>query len=246
MSAMQVQNDSGRDNETMNQSDPSDVKRKMTRWLPRSWPTFAAMGVLPLLFGAMFVVGPKNALQRLVFSLLEDTGYAEGYSEHAFQSIQVGDTEASVRTALGAPIREVAVEPHTCWLYARDPQPEFVVTGAARADSSYTVIQFGENGTFRQTIGQISTGPGSGSISFGPGINTLSVTPARAKKWLAEEATKQQIEGTLGKPRETFESRTSKWLLYSHSPSSTHYRLRRIGIGRDGKVSKKQSRMYWD
>jgi hypothetical protein len=213
----------------------------------------ALLLIVALLLWVVLRNGPVKTLRGVIVALSEDTAYAPGFSESAFREIAIGATETSVRAALGAPLSEAAVEPYTGWLYAPNPQPEFATTGSL-PDSrfSYTCIRFGEGGRFNDAFGQIangsSTGPfsASGSCAIGDGINTLSLTDADIATLKAERATPEQIEARFGKPRSVFESRVARWLHYSRSPGSTHYRQRFIGIDRDGKVCRKVSEVHWD
>ena len=56
----------------------------------------------------------------------------------------------------------------------------------------------------------------------------------------------EDIRKRFGEPQAKYESRVTKWLVYSRSPSSTHYRKRWIGIDQQGRVCEKMSEFYWD
>jgi len=221
------------------------------RWL---WMTFCALAFL-LLVAVTAYVGPLALARGLLISITEDTEYAPGYSESAFRGIAVGDTEASVRSALGAPLGETVAVPCLRWLYVPDPQPvsEFEKNGAyPDFRFSFTTIDFGADGTFADAFGQISHGSSStplgasGSGSFGDGVNTLSIRNADIEKLKAEKATTQQIEERFGRPQARFESKAVKWLQYSRSPGSKNYRQRLVGIDGDGKVCRKEDAIWWD
>ena len=221
------------------------------RWKQLFWILLVAATAIVL--GVVVYVGPLGTLGHIIMSLSEDTEFAPGYSERAFQQIAIGDAEASVRAALGAPLSERRVEPYVCWLYAPDPAPEFEANGSyPDIQFSFTAIEFEEGGTFAGAFGQISNGSSKGllsvsaSASFGDGMNTLSLTQAQIDMLKEEQATPQEIEARFGKPSAIFKSRVAKWLHYSHSPGSTHYRQRFIGIDRNGKVCRKRSEFYWD
>lgn len=219
--------------------------------IPWGWICSGAVGVLVL--AAVIYVGPIEILRHFVMRLTEDTKYAPGYSERAFQQIAVGDSEASVRTALGAPLLEGKAEPYIRWLYAPDSSPAFEVSGSyPDFRYSFTAVTFGEDATFVDAFGQISHGSSkglfgvSGSGSFGDGMNTLGLTQAQIDKLKAEKATMKEIEAKYGKPSATYTSRVARWLQYSTSPGSKNYRQRAIGIDREGKVCQKQSEFWWD
>ncbi len=210
-----------------------------------------------LLFLAFLLAGPREILNSVLGSLREDTSYSSGYSESSFQQIVIGDTEGSVRAALGTPLSESIVEPFVRWLYVPDSAVD-VVPGF-QADGrfpdmrfSFTSIEFDAQGTFVDAIGQISDGSSSvligpsASTSFGDALNTLSITKAEIEKLKAEGATYSDVAAKFGKPNAVFESRVAKWLQYSHSPRGTHYRQRLIGIDEHGKVCRKVDDFYWD
>ena len=172
-----------------------------------------------LLAGVVVFIGPHKVLSRVVISMREDTEYAPGYSENAFRLVEIGDTESSVREALGVPVQESKTDPYVRWLYAPHPSPDFE-TGGSSPDSrySFTTVDFGEDGTFIDAFGQISDPSSIGllsvsrSSSFGDGVNTLALTKADIEKLKAEKATPEQVQAKFGKPRAVFESHVTKWL----------------------------------
>ena len=175
-----------------------------------------------MLVGAVVFIGPLEILSSVVVSFSEDTEYAPGYSESAFRKTAIGDTEASVRGAIGTPLSESKAEPYVRWLYAPNPSPEFEADGSyPDIRYSFTTIDFGDDGTFVDAFGQISGGSSTGSLnvsgsgSFGDGVNTLSLTKAEIEKLKAEKATLEQVEARFGTPRAIFESQVTKWLRLS-------------------------------
>ena len=212
--------------------------------------------VVSFLIGAVAYFGPRELLQSIVISVSEDTAYAPGYSESAFQEIAIGDTESGVREALGPPLKVFTANPCTIWLYTpdSDPVPAFEANGSyPDMRYSFTAVRFGEDGAFVEAFGQISHGSktspldvSASALFLGDGTNTLPLTSAEIEKLKSEKATADQIEARLGKPRSVFRCRARKWLQYSHSPGSKNYRLRMIGIDRDGKVSRVRREFYWD
>ena len=220
---------------------------------PFSKILFSLVSISALLAGIVVFIGPHKVLSRAVISVSEDTEYAPGYSEKAFRLVEIGDTESSIREALGIPLKKSNVHPYMRWLYAPNPSPDFETDGSY-PDSrySFTTIDFREDRTFVDAFGQISDQSRTGllkvssSSSFGDGVNTLSLTKADIEKLKAEKTTPEQVEAKFGKPRAVFESHVTKWLQYSHSPGNTHYRQRMIGIDRNGKVRRKVNEIYWD
>lgn len=84
------------------------------------------------------------------------------------------------------------------------------------------------------------------SVSFGDGVNALALDNADIEQLKLDQATYEQVQERFGKPRATYTSRAVKWLRYSHSPTSSNYRLRMIAIDDDGNVCFKRSEIYWD
>ena len=207
------------------------------------------LAVCAALLAAVLYVGPAKILGDFIMRVTEDTQYAPGYSERAFQQIGVGDTEAAVKAALGAPLSESKAEPYVSWLYAPDAHPDFEASGRyPDMRFSFTEIKFDQERAFLGAFGQISygSGGGSGSGAWGDGVNTLGITQAQIDEFKSAKATTKEIEAKYGKPNAAYESHVVRWLTYSTSPGSKNYRLRAIGIDRDGKVCRKQSEFYWD
>ena len=60
---------------------------------------------------AVQIVSADGVVGELLLIVLgEDTSYAPGYSEEAFESIRIGDEELRVRTTLGEPLDEAVLE----------------------------------------------------------------------------------------------------------------------------------------
>lgn len=195
------------------------------------------------------VYGPLKLLGHIFFLTSEDTEYAPGYSEVAFREIEVGDSEADVRAALGEPISEVESTPSVTWLYTDRPFPEFTETGEfPDMRSSFTSFRF-ESGRCVDIFGQVSggTAPGGATLaSVGPGVNSLSITGSEVSTLETNGAVPADIEKLYGPPTGVHHNRAVKWLLYSHSPGSTNYRKRRIAIDANGQVCRKDGDIYWD
>lgn len=206
-----------------------------------------------LLVATIAYLGPLEIIKGIWISLSEDTEYAPDYTESGFREISIGDSETSVKEALGAPIREDSVEPSLRWLYTPHPEPvEAFGKDGEYPDIrfSFTTITFDEKGMFESAFGQIShgsTSTGSSSATiFGDGNNSLTLTDAQIAELKAEKATPDEIEAMFGKPQAVFDAKTVKWLKYSHSPGSKDYRQRLIGIDRTGKVCRKVDAIWWD
>jgi len=80
----------------------------------RVLPVKRAMIVVALIGGvcaAVQIVSADGVVGELLLIVLgEDTSYAPGYSEEAFESIRIGDEELRVRTTLGEPLDEAVLE----------------------------------------------------------------------------------------------------------------------------------------
>ena len=210
------------------------------------------LGLTVLVLVSLWIVGPRQLLQRLVVSLSEDTEYSTGFSEEAFRSIQLGEAETHVNSTLGVPLEERVTEPYKEWLYTADANAEFASSGVIQEPVSYTVLSFDEQGYFQGARGQISHGTAtsgltiSSSGSFGDGQNFLRLTNAEIAKLQAAKATQADLQVRFGAPRETFTSHVTRWFRYSRSPGSTHYYIRMIGLDASGAVVRKRSEIYWD
>lgn len=198
------------------------------------------------------VVGPTKLLQHAFLLLGEDTAYAPGYSEKAFQEVQIGSSKEAVVAHLGNPLREDSAAPHTLWIYSPTPQASFKTSGQPDAMSTYTVFKFGTNGVLTDVYGQVLESSEKGlfgvqtTISMGNGSNSLSLTRKQIDALTTAGITPEAIEARFGAPQAQFNTQVSTWLIYSHSPGSKDYRLRWIGVDSAGKVSRKRSEIYWD
>lgn len=209
-----------------------------------------------LVMVAFAFIGPREIFRNLYISLTEDTVYSAGYSEVAFQEIEIGDAEAIVNSSLGVPLYEAGQVPYIKWLYTPDREPiEAFETEEKYPDTrySYTVVTFGEEGNFMGAHGQLShrssSSPGgvsSGATIFGNGVNTLALTDADIAELKELGATTESVADRFGKPQAEFDSRVVKWLTYSRSPGSKNYRKRKIGLDENGKVCRKVSEVWWD
>lgn len=241
--------------------DPTQYSKKDRNLIakpPRRLPRLGIVVLLAfaLLIGAVIFIGPLNIITGLMITLTEDTEYAPGYSERSFRAIKVGDSEASVRHALGTPFEETPTSPYLRWLYT--PNPEAIASFEKQGDYpdirySFTTIDFNETHIFTKAFGQISHGSSSSPLGvsgsatiFGDGTNSLSLSNAEIDKLKASKTTPQQIEARFGRPQARFDSKTALWLTYSRSPGSKNYRQRKIGFDGKGRVCRKVDEIWWD
>lgn len=221
----------------------------LAAWLPNDEPS-DGQSTKPL-------TKRENALVEMLKGASEDTEYASGYSEQKFQAIEIGDSIESVEERIGKPLNTVADKPYTAWLYAPDKHPGFAVNGEYPSiDRACNVITFDKDGRFSRAHGQ---GGGKtkkvgddallvlGELSFERIIpGPLGLSNELVAKLKQTKATTEDIRKRFGEPQAKHVSRVTKWLVYSRSPSSTHYRKRMIGIDQKGRVCEKKSEFYWD
>lgn len=219
------------------------MKGKMNRILWIGIPVFLACAI-----GAVIWIGPIAILRAAYFSFSNDTEYPAGYNEAAFRKIGIGDLEADVIAALGKPFRTRPAEPYLSWVYSPLAQPDFAAEGETNGQSDYTVFRFENGGGLDSVHGQLFLGRSGNryKVAFGNGRNSLSLTDAAVESLKKAGAGTAEIESRFGRPVATFEDRTVRWLIYSRSPSSGDYLLRRIGIDADGKVCRIVSKQYVD
>ncbi len=229
-------------------SDEAKGRRSRIGWI--LWPSI--VGISVLVFGLIWAGGPRPLAQRVVTVLSEDIGYASGFSEAAFLSVQLGDAEARVISALGAPLEEDVAVAYKNGLYTAEPNPGFASSGEVDGSVTNTVLSFDENGYFLGADGYISLGTNwaglivTSSSTYGDGQNFLEVTNAEIAKLRDSSATEADLKARFGAPRETFTSHVTRWFNYSRSPGDTHYYIRMIGLDANGVVSRKRSESYWD
>ena len=79
-------------------------------WALRSRPVAATRAVagIALWLAAVRLVGSADPVREAVMSRLlrEDTAYSSGFSEAAFRTVAIGQSDADVRSRLGAPREE--------------------------------------------------------------------------------------------------------------------------------------------
>jgi hypothetical protein len=124
------------------------------RWSRQPWILPGTLALI--LIAVISVIGPLNIVTSVVISLSEDTEYSAGYSESAFQKVEVGTGEAAVRSVLGAPLKESAAKPYMRWLYTPTTEPvrEFEENGGyPDIRFSFTTVDFGEDGLFTDAFG---------------------------------------------------------------------------------------------
>lgn len=188
------------------------------------------LGVLVLILGAVAIIILRNF----------DTQYASGYSEKAFKSIQLGDSETRVKSLLGAPLSTYDSEPYVEWIYSADEQKRFAVTGYA--SGTFTTIRFNPDGRVANILGQRQTSPNT--MTIGEGQNSLNLSSEQIKA--LRGSTQDDIRKKSGAPKATYDYKVRKVLCYSRSPSSGHYHLRSVGLDQNGKVVHLWREIYWD
>ena len=117
------------------------------RWSRQPWILPGTLALIPI--AVISAIGPLNMVTSVVISLSEDSEYSAGYSESAFQNVEVGAGEDAVRSVLGAPLNESAAKPYMRWLYTPTTEPvrEFEENGGCPdIRSSFTTVDFGEDG----------------------------------------------------------------------------------------------------
>ena len=207
------------------------------------------IGLLALI--GVAVIGPTETLKRIFLVLSEDTEYAEGFSDQAFRSLELGTTESQVIDTLGEPLEERPSTPYTAWLYAPDPELEFNDQGTMEAvNPSYTQFLFDADGILMDVIGQVATGSRSNGFSTSYttlfGVNTLNISQQEIDALKQSGADQALMEERYGAPQSTHEHRVVRWLRYTRSPKSTNYRQRAVGIDKEGLVCAINDSIWWD
>ena len=169
-----------------------------------------------------------------------DTEYAADYSEKAFDAVQWGDTREMVVSRLGEPLSSHDAEPFRQWIYSDHQQPEFAESGIG--NGSYTTFTFDASGRVTNVFGQKQQT--ANSFRMGDGENFLKLNDESFKHF--HGATMDEIRTRFGEPVAVYDYRASKLLVYSRSPSSSHYLLRQIGTDENGKVVHIWNSIYWD
>ena len=169
-----------------------------------------------------------------------DTQYAPGYSEKAFKSIKLGDTEQQVLSLISAPFSTDVNEPYIAWIYSADRQTHFSTDG--EGSGTYTTVRFNAVGQMASISGQRQMSVNT--FTFGDGLGYLSLTKEQIER--LKGSTQDEIRQKLGSPKAVYEFKASKVLHYSRSPSSSHYHFRALGLDNDGKVVKIWREIYWD
>lgn len=188
------------------------------------------LGVL-LLFGGILAG---------LYSTMFDTQYAPGYSEKAFRSIKLGDTEQRVLALIGNPFTTNETEPFVEWIYSGEVQKQFAKHGTG--EGTYTTLRFDATGRVQSAFGQRQTS--GNSITIGDGQNHLNLTKQQIQE--LKGSSQDEIRQKFGVPNAVYEYKATKLLSYSRSPSGSHYHLRMIGLDKDGKVVHIGREVYWD
>ncbi|MFT6109829.1 MAG: hypothetical protein ACJA2W_002752 [Planctomycetota bacterium] len=190
------------------------------------------------------------ALPKLLTAALTDTEYAPGYNEPGFESISLGDTKADALRVLGSPLSTYASTPRISWLYCGEEHPGFSENQGIAG--TFSLIEFTSAGEVLSSMGQTEQGRSWGLFSssstttgdggpLGASIGSPFVSPSRLKG-----LTQAQVQAKFGPPRHVRAYPAAETLVYSRSPSSTHYVLRRIGVDAADHVVEKAQYIYWD
>lgn len=215
------------------------------------WLLLAGTSLVALLAGWVAVLGPKQAaMEVLLISSGAQTEYPAGFSSAAFRALQPGASEAEIHAALGLPFKVQEATPTIEWLYASAELEPFKANGTQPRASTYSTLTFDSRGRLLRSWGMKAQGSGglqnTLSRSFGDGENFLGMTEADMQAMLAAGATQADIEARYGTPAAEYNSETARWLIYSRSPSDSHYRVRKIALDRTGQLLRKVSDIYWD
>jgi outer membrane protein assembly factor BamE (lipoprotein component of BamABCDE complex) len=169
-----------------------------------------------------------------------DTQYSVGYSEAAFKSVRLGDTEQHVLAVLGSPLSSNDTKPFVTWIYSKDKQDDFTNNGIG--SGTYTTVTFDDSGRVTGIFGQRQEA--ANRFVIGDGANYLKLTRADIErlKGSNEDAVKREF----GSPVALYRYKACKVLNYSRSPSSSNYHLRKLGIDGEGKVVHIWREIYWD
>jgi outer membrane protein assembly factor BamE (lipoprotein component of BamABCDE complex) len=92
-----------------------------------------------------------------------DTRYAPGYSEAAFKSLKIGDTEQKVLSLLGKPMSTDGTEPFFEWIYSAEKQRHFSNSG----EGSGTTVRFDGAGKVANISGQRQTSANTSQSATG-------------------------------------------------------------------------------
>ena len=177
--------------------------------------------------------------------LMKDTEYAPGYSESAFREIRIGDSRAEVVSALGPPLKTATAEPWESWLYCDATHPGYYENGGV--GGTFTEFTFDQDGKVTTVFGQQearSTGILSSTTTAILGKGYLPLAPGDDKALVGVD--RARIEKLHGKPRFIQKNEATEFLLYTRSPSSTHYEVRKVGLDATGRVVAKKSYTWWD
>jgi hypothetical protein len=169
-----------------------------------------------------------------------DTQYTPGYSSQKFNSLKLGDSKSHVLASLGPPFSTEATEPYVAWIYSNNSQPGYPQTGEGRG--THTTFRFDTSNRVVSVQGMLQTS--ANSFTFGDGLNYLKLTESQIQ--MLKGRSQNEVQQQFGPPTASYESKASKLLRYSKSPSSANYHFRAVGLGGDGRVVKIWREIYWD
>lgn len=186
------------------------------------------------------------AVPKILVAAFTDTEYAAGYSEAAFNSIEMGESKAEVLRLLGPPLSTYVATPHSNWLYCGSDHPGFREDGGI--SGTFSLFEFDAAGRVTKTLKQTETDRSSGllttSITTTMDSVPLGDSTGSEDPWVGK--TRAEVEARFGPPQHVQDRFATEVLIYSRSPSSTHYMFRRIGIDAGGLVVDKQQYFWWD
>lgn len=211
---------------------------------PHAPPPRRSIGVtlgIPVVI-LLFLLG----VPTLIYYLDLGTEYAAGYSQTAFDSIAIGDSEERVLELLGDPLFEREVEPRIHWLYCGPDHDGYEDDGGMRG--TYTEIQLDDEGRVTRVLGVTESAASGGVLAtqYTMQIGTGHLGLSKAEQDALIGKTREEVEALHGKPRFTREDLATRHLHYSRSPSSSSYRVRRVGIDATGKVASKDAYYHQD
>ncbi len=186
------------------------------------------------------------AVPRVLVAAFTDTEYAAGYSEAAFDSIAMGESRAEVLRRLGPPLSTYVATPHTSWLYCGPNHPGFNENGGL--SGTFSLFEFDMTGRVGKTLKQAQTDRSNSllgaSITTTIGTVPLGGPAGSSDPWVGK--TQAEVQASFGLPDHVRDNLATEVLIYSRSPSSTHYLWRRIGLDASGAVVEKQQFFWWD
>jgi hypothetical protein len=161
---------------------------------------------------------------------VDTTGYAPGFDENQFRSIEIGATEIEVHKLIGKPLREVKSKPRIDWFYGpptlriTDDGGMFDTSGFFNAAWGYTIARASPDGKISEILGGYF--PEIPKEMVGGDLDSM-------KKQFGEPIAVRTIQAT-------------RYLVYSASKTSGSFRTRTLGIDKDARVVEIIAGYYFD